>query len=210
MLVEIYTDGSCLFNASLKHVVAAWGVVIVHHFLDGSHRAHGFCCGHVAPLGHEHALRGIHPSHGTQLPDSCAAAAEAIFRELTWVLQSDLFHLGIEHQVVSDAMTFISSAEALCQFQARPFVSKQVRPLYEAAVAIGPLKSKWQKAHCGQEYDELADQVAKEAARDPDMAIAPALFNQKEVHLLPWLWYHWRMQLDPVVPTPKLDHIAFP
>eukprot|EP00438_Fugacium_kawagutii_P028331 Skav231948 [mRNA] locus=scaffold459:136146:152710:- [translate_table: standard] len=145
--VELYTDGSYLYNAALGDAVASWAFVVVHRNPQGQAVAVGYACGKVASIDHEHALDGIHPTYGHRQPDSCSGEIEAILRALQWMFQSGDFQIGVDHEIVSDALTIINSAAAACQFLARPIVSEVVRPLYEAAVQMGQCKSKQLMQH---------------------------------------------------------------
>eukprot|EP00438_Fugacium_kawagutii_P028664 Skav214042 [mRNA] locus=scaffold2017:203385:213674:+ [translate_table: standard] len=152
-VVELYTDGSYLYNAALGDAVASWAFVVVHRNSQGHAVAVGYACGKVASIDHEHALAGIHPTYGRHKPDSCSGEIEAILRALQWMFQSGDFQIGVDHEIVSDALTIVNSAAASCQFQARPIVSEVVRPLYEAAVQLGYLRHRWQRAHVTAKTD---------------------------------------------------------
>lgn len=208
--VEIYTDGSYLFNVAREKPLAGWAFVVVMFFPEHPPLVHGYAGGQVAPHDHPDALLGIHPQHGSRAPDSSSAEAEAVFRALLWLVQSDFFHLNVPCEIASDALATINSAAAVCQCNARPFLQQVVRPLYEAASQVGQLHSRWQQSHCGHVYNDMVDTMAKQAARDSDPFFLPAVIHSESIAPLQWLWCYWAQQNGVIPGHHNAEQIAFP
>eukprot|EP00438_Fugacium_kawagutii_P029838 Skav200964 [mRNA] locus=scaffold448:503249:506983:- [translate_table: standard] len=187
--VWIFTDGSALFNIHDGDKRAAWSFVVVSQFADSSITFDGFQSAAVAPPGHPDSLPLLTKS------DSHSAESEAIYRALCWCASSDTLVSGIPVCVVSDALAAMHGADGTWSSQSRPFLERVVRPLYGALQSIGPLGSTWERAHSGVLFNELADHLAKCAARDPVMVTAPSHLNADDLVPLQWLWLAWSSQL---------------
>eukprot|EP00438_Fugacium_kawagutii_P021420 Skav230559 [mRNA] locus=scaffold7717:17184:43069:- [translate_table: standard] len=208
--IEVYTDGSYLYNAAKKDAVAAWSFVVVKYFSDGTEVPVGYAAATVAPNEHRECLPGIHSEHGSRQPDSCSAESEALFRALLWIIQSPDFQTGVVHTLVSDAYVLLNAAAAEFQFDARPFARSHLRPLYATATQLGHIVPRWQKAHVGCLYNEMADAIAKETARATDVHPMPNPFDLVELDLLPWAWYHMMHSLHDFSGDTGPNELCFP
>eukprot|EP00438_Fugacium_kawagutii_P023637 Skav203365 [mRNA] locus=scaffold940:166757:171457:+ [translate_table: standard] len=202
--VWIFTDGSALFNIHDGQKRAAWSFVVVYQFADSSISFEGFQSAAVAPVGHQDSLPLL------TTPDSHSAESEAIFRALCWCASSDTLAAGVPVCVVSDALTAMHGADGTWSSHSRPFLEQIVRPLYGALQSIGPLCSTWQRARSGVLFNELADHLAKCAARDP--ILTPALPHVSSDDLVPlqWLWLAWSSQLQDFGVDYQEDSIQLP
>eukprot|EP00438_Fugacium_kawagutii_P011894 Skav219175 [mRNA] locus=scaffold648:409701:433350:- [translate_table: standard] len=202
--VSIFTDGSALFNVEAGARRAAWSFVVVSHYADLTCSFDGFQSAMVAPPMHEVALPLITAA------DSHSAESEAIFRALCWCAASDTLSSGIPVCIVSDALAAMHGADGLWNSSTRPFLESIVRPLFCALQTTGKLTTTWEKAHSGVLFNEVADHVARSAAREASFRAFPPIVQSCDLKPMQWLWLAWKAQLDDFGVTYESDVIHLP
>eukprot|EP00438_Fugacium_kawagutii_P036139 Skav236805 [mRNA] locus=scaffold3611:42680:53651:- [translate_table: standard] len=194
--IEVYTDGSSLWNVTRETKAAAWAFLVIRRYDDSTIQWMGWSAGNVAdPASPNELPAWIWPQQSPHHPDSFASEAEAIYRALRWILASPDAQAGVPVSLVSDAWTLVQAVDGSWSVLERSFVNEVLVPLAEAARALLPFHILWQKAHDGCLFNELVDHLAATQARQETVQEWPAELQSSELQLLPWAWMYIRSGL---------------
>eukprot|EP00438_Fugacium_kawagutii_P025938 Skav207663 [mRNA] locus=scaffold1857:34418:46615:- [translate_table: standard] len=187
--IEIYTDGSCIQQDPSKH--PAWAIVIVHHFASGHCEFQGFAASclsdscivqQCAPTGHR--------------CNAFDAECMALLFALLKAINCDFFVHGVPLTIVSDAWAALQCADGHWTAHHNAFLAEFVRPLWHATAQLGCLQGRWQRAHTGDLFNEIANHVAQHCAyTQPPCRLQPPI-EVSDRSPLQWLWLLWRSQLE--------------
>ena len=201
--IAIYTDGSKLWNEHLIEDTSGWSFVVAAKWPSSLQ---------WGIVGHSSASVNLTADSdswiGATAHQSYQSELEAIIRALLWLCQSPWIHGGMQCTLISDATSALYAVDG--SFTVRHiYFSKVVRPLCKFVDSLAPIALRWEKAHAGQIFNELADHLAGKAARS-----APQTFQASIIHpirdqqLLAWLWFCGNArQIYPELP--KVDSSGF-
>eukprot|EP00438_Fugacium_kawagutii_P027312 Skav202712 [mRNA] locus=scaffold654:654744:664175:+ [translate_table: standard] len=206
--IHIYTDGSCLWNLHDGELRAAWAMVVVYEYASGDCVIHCFANAAVSGQNQHLALEVI--SKESQPPNAFTAETEGLVRALLWCLSAEELRAGVPTVIHADASSVLHATDGQWSCENREFVRTVGRPLYLAAQQLGSLTTHWQKAHCHHCFNDLADSLAKQAARCDVATPMPFPFTDAQVPLLGWVWLALQAQVDNVGVHFKQDAFAFP
>lgn len=181
VLLQVYTDGSKLWNVERAEEVSAWAVVIVATWPDGQEGIIG--CQSAAVQTAPDQLGWL----GSTWPDSYQAEMEAIIRALIWLCQEPMIQGGLDCVLVADATSALFATDGTFGIQ-HPALRKFVRPLHKFLSNITGVQLRWQKSHVGNVYNELADHLAKYRARQSTPHYECSPFSNEDLEKLPWIW----------------------
>eukprot|EP00438_Fugacium_kawagutii_P020670 Skav217593 [mRNA] locus=scaffold3512:108064:122800:- [translate_table: standard] len=191
--IEIFTDGSCKHREADKW--PAWAVVVVFHFASGHTEFQGF----AASCLHEQSLV-VQCSSIDHQCDAFDAECSAIMFALLWLANCDLFAQGVPATIVADAWSALECALGRWSSHHSVFLAEFVRPLWHAIAQIGCLDGRWQRAHVGNVFNEVADHLAQHfaSAQPGDRFHEPITRGDRQP--IQWLWMLWKSQLEPFGP----------
>ena len=179
----VYTDGSKLWNADLLEVQSAWAFVVCAKWPASDQQwvvgfQHGAVC-----------LQTDHPAWvGATVSDSYQAEVVALIFATLWMCQEPLSYCGTQCELVADSTSALFGADGSFQIH-HPMLSQVLRPLQRFATAFAPVNYRWQKAHSGEPHNELADHLAKIAAKEPQPSYGSVPFKlSTEMTALQWVW----------------------
>eukprot|EP00438_Fugacium_kawagutii_P024003 Skav207431 [mRNA] locus=scaffold1798:143717:152019:+ [translate_table: standard] len=161
--LSVYTDGSKLWNCRTGSNEAAWAFVVVAHSEEQDHIL-GIRQGWLGTPWYQ-SLRHVFLADSEAEYDSLSAEIVAVLEALCWIVASPDFHVGTPTTIVADAMAALFAADGDWTMTQRKVIEEVVRPLWIAAGILGPIASRWQKAHCNHFYNDVVDHGAKTAAR---------------------------------------------
>ena len=159
--LEIYTDGSGLWSRQTGEMNAGWGMVVVAKDKEENQYLLGTLASHVI------VDRQDPHCTGASANDSDAAETDALIWAGLWALQRPEEVREVEIEIFSDSKTKLKIAEGTwnAQLSTQALVTHAVM---NALVRTSRVTYTWTRAHQGNLYNELADHVAKSAARFPD------------------------------------------
>ena len=179
----VYTDGSKLWNHGLLDVQSAWAFVVCAKWPASDQQW---------VVGFQHGAVCLQEDHeawvGASVSDSYQAEVVALIFATLWLCQEPLFYTGTPCELVADSTSALFGADGTFQIH-HPVLSKVLRPLQRFASAFAPVRHRWQKAHSGEPHNELADHLAKVAAREPQPSFGSVPFRLcAELTALQWVW----------------------
>ena len=180
-MLQVYTDGSKLWNAERAEEVSAWAIVIVAVWPDGQEGIVGCQSAAVQTQADQPGWIG-----GTW-PDSYQAEMEAIIRALIWLCQEPMVQGGLDCMLVADATSALFATDGTFGIH-HPQLKQFVRPLHKFLANITGVQLRWQKSHVGNVYNELADHLAKYRAREEISHFESSPFVADDLVKLPWIW----------------------
>eukprot|EP00438_Fugacium_kawagutii_P025126 Skav230799 [mRNA] locus=scaffold312:191033:197728:+ [translate_table: standard] len=206
--ITVYTDGSYLWNQHYWKGTVGWAFCVVAHTSCGDCIL-GYRSGQLAP---EDCLmfEGGLLAKDRHEPDATTAEMFAILQAMRWLACSPDFQSGIPCILIADAFPVLQAIVGAWSMFSREAVTSALRPLWIALEYMGSLHSRWQKAHCGQVYNEIADSLAKEAARRGQPSIHDLQQLQSEWSALPWLWLLWQDSFHNTGPWFETDNMQVP
>ena len=162
---------------------AAWAFVVCAKWEnDAEPRILGFRFGSVC-------LDQQHPDWlGATEVDSYQAEVMALTYATLWMCQEPLVQAGVPCEFVADSTSALHGADGKFQIH-HPYLSQVLRPLQKMAEGLTEVEHRWQKAHVGDPHNELADHLAKHAARLSQPIIVPSpLVLPDDLLSLSWAW----------------------
>ena len=202
---SIYTDGSKLWNDENLLTQSAWAFVVVAKWPDDPKEW---------VIGFQHGAVCVQPDHvswiGATEQDSYQAEVVALIYATLWLCQEPLFYSGTPCELVADSTSALFGADGTFQIH-HPTLSKVLRPLQRFASAFAPIQYRWQKAHAGEPHNELADHLAKCAARDKEPKYPSIPFQlSNDLLTLQWIWLSAERINDTNLPAVMSDGIEVP
>ena len=179
----IFTDGSKLWNADTLALHAAWAFVVCAKWdNDNEPFVLGFQSGSVC-------IDTQHPDWlGATEVDSYQAEVMALTYATLWLCQEPLAQAGVPCEFVADSTSALHGADGTYQIH-HPCLGQVLRPLQKMAEGLVCVEHRWQKAHIGDPHNELADHLAKCAARQPQQTVVPSPLDlQHDITPLAWAW----------------------
>eukprot|EP00434_Breviolum_minutum_P036174 symbB.v1.2.032044.t1/scaffold3792.1/size50249/2 len=181
--IRIYTDGSKLWNCERAAESAAWAYVVLAQWEPE---------GEFGLLGHQSGALQLDPLQpswsGATLLDSFQAECEASIHALLWACQADFTHMKTPCELIGDASSVINIMTGQFSIQ-HEHIAGVLRPLYKFVSKATKLSTRWQKAHNGEPFNELADHLAKMAAAAKEPSFQRVPFHPIEDKIgLAWLW----------------------
>ena len=180
---EIYTDGSKLWCVSQECHTAGWAVVIVGVTQQGEQKVIGTLAGRVV------TDRDDPLCMGAMKEDSDTAEIEAVIWATLWALQAgEVLNLG-KCTIVSDSFTKVMAAEGKWKSPNTPQSIVMLNLMMALQQRVN-VETRWTRAHRGDLHNELADHLAKCAARFPEQ-VKPTVDNYQIMEFgdaLQWLW----------------------
>eukprot|EP00438_Fugacium_kawagutii_P011355 Skav212533 [mRNA] locus=scaffold1851:76526:86883:+ [translate_table: standard] len=200
--LEVFTDGTKIWNHSLQAEVVAWAFVVVAYgpMDDSAPHLVGFASDMLLPSEDDVTVDLLaslgHDAYGGE----CAA----LYHALLWLCQDGHFQVGIPVDVVADCLSALHGMTGLWDASAQSFVSDVLRPLAAAVSYLGHWTARWQPSHVGHELNDCADFLAKMAGGGhPGVAFAHGVPGHLRC-AFPWLWMFWNSELHKA--GPAFDH----
>ena len=181
--IVIYTDGSKLWNTHRAEDAAAWAFVVLAYW---SNEQSPGLIGHLS--GTLQMDMNADTWAGATMVDSFQAEVEAMIFAHLWFAQTDWAYCDIPCEFVGDASAVLGILTGQFSMQ-HPHYTGLLRPLHKYVSSVASIATRWQKAHSGEPYNELADHLAKTEA-----AAQCSTFRHTPIHPvhdrlgLAWLW----------------------
>eukprot|EP00438_Fugacium_kawagutii_P009725 Skav210497 [mRNA] locus=scaffold601:255026:262483:+ [translate_table: standard] len=147
---------------------------------------------------------------GSDHPDAFSAELIAVAQALCWLITSPDYQTNIPATIWIDSQAAMFCANGQWTSRTRSFVSTALRPLWLAASTLGTLDSQWTPSHSHNPFNDMADHLAKSAARllVPSGPSLSCLSHHRTA--LPWLWMLWDSQLNATGPSFDEDTMQIP
>ena len=181
--IAIYTDGSKLWNTHRAEDAAAWAYVVLAYWRNEQNPG---LVGHLSGSLQldEHADSWA----GATMVDSFQAEVEAMIFAHLWFAQTDWAYCAVPCEFVGDASAVLGILTGQFSMQ-HPHYTGLLRPLHKYVSSVTSITTRWQKAHSGEPYNELADHLAKVEAASNSQTFRHMPIHPVQDRLgLAWLW----------------------
>ena len=181
--IAIYTDGSKLWNTHRAEDAAAWAFVFLAYWRNEQNPGLvGHLSGSLQLDGHADSWAGA------TMVDSFQAEVEAMIFAHLWFAQADWAYCAVPCEFVGDASAVLGILTGQFSMQ-HPHYTGLLRPLHKYVSSVTSVTTRWQKAHSGEPYNELADHLAKVEAASNSQTFRHMPIHPVHDRLgLAWLW----------------------
>eukprot|EP00438_Fugacium_kawagutii_P010422 Skav220422 [mRNA] locus=scaffold639:721297:724980:+ [translate_table: standard] len=188
--IELFTDGSHCPKSTLP---PAWAFVVVYHFESGHQEFQGFAAGSLTDGSLiKQCVHGDLAAFDAETTALCFA--------LLWIINCNHFVEGVPVTIIADAWSALECASGGWTAHSHPYLADFVRPLWQAVSQMGHLSGRWQKAHSGFLFNDLADHIARHYASKGSVTVVQDPLRDSDRLAIAWLWLFWKSQLDPFGP----------